>query len=445
MLLQVIPHMETRYLYRINRTMRRSSIYIPFSQRIKNSIVLLALSAALVLGASTSSFAQKIIVNSNGDRVVVYPDGTSRAYEEGDSVLLTRQLSKEEVYRTGDQPIAYENTSDNPSEIRAMMEVSNQFADLTMRQSREANRMTSQALDAKFEVEARLQQARENKNLIEPDKLGSLEEEFDQKVENVKIARNHQKQTTKFAEEAEALLSLSIEKREKSLNKLMVKHAAYYADRDDNVRLDTGYVPATKTANHPPAEESSTGNTSGTTASSGDRYEAYHQQPVTCVAVRHEVDDKGNPEQIVIERKIIFWHTDDDLRPYFREQELVTCSGQLSQLDDNIYVLIEFSIASPNAQKNFGALEEGSLLRLRLIDGTNIDLHNLQGDRGRIDPYSGNTIFIGRYLLEKEQQRSLAKVELDKMRVVWNTGYEDYSIYALDFLIDQFSCLKSYQ
>ena len=97
------------------------------------------------------------------------------------------------------------------------------------------------------------------------------------------------------------------------------------------------------------------------------------------------------------------------------------------------------------AQKNFGALDEGSLLRFRLIDGTNIDLHNVQGDRGRIDPYTGNTIFIGRYLLQKEHQRTLAKTELDKMRVVWNTGYEDYSVYALDFLIDQFKCLKSYQ
>lgn len=409
------------------------------------SFCLVLLTALLSSGTVTSSLAQEIIVNSNGDRVVVYPDGTSRAYEAGDSVLLNRPLSKKEVYSSGNQPVTYENLRDNPSEIRAMMEVSNQFADLTMRQSREANRATSIALDAKFEVEARLQQAQENKNLVEPDQIGTLEDEFDQKVEDVKIARKHQKQTTKFAEDAQALLSLSIDKRANSLNKLMVKHAAYYADRDDNVRLDTGYVPGKVAAEETPSEKPKKAKVSTSATSGGVENGGYQRQPVTCVAVRHELDDKGKPEQIVIERKVIFWHTDDDLRPYFREQELVTCSGQLSQLDDQVYVLIEFSIASPNAQKNFGALEEGSMLRLRLLDGTNIDLNNLQGDRGRIDPYSGNTIFIGRYLLEKDQQRALAKIELDKMRVVWNTGYEDYSIYALDFLINQFNCLKSYQ
>jgi len=442
---QASTKMKSRYLHITFKTTGLDLKHFLFHKVYQKITGLIVLTVLLFFGTAVPSIGQKIIVNSNGDRVVVYPDGTSRAYEEGDSVLLNRQLSKTEVYRTGEQPVAYEDMSDNPSEILAMMEVSNQFADLTKRQSREANRATSWALDAKFEVEAKLQQAQENKNLVEPDQIGALEDEFDIKIEDVKIARKHQKQTTKFAEEAESLLSLSIEKREKALNKLMVKHAAYYADRDDNVRLDTGYVPVGVTAKHTSTESSGAGASSAGASIATVAYEDYEREPVTCVAVRHEVDDKGKPVQIIIGRKVIFWHTDDDLRPYFREQELVTCSGQLSQLEDQIYVLIEFSIASPNAQKNFGALAEGSLLRLRLIDGTNIDLHNLQGDRGRIDPYSGNTIFIGRYRLDKEHQRTLAKTELDKMRVVWNTGYEDYSIYALDFLIDQFKCLKSYQ
>ena len=420
-------------------------IYLPNRNKERYRWAIQCIIICIIQVVAVDSVAQQVIVNSNGDRVIVYPDGSSRTYEDGDSVLLNRQLSKEEVYRTSDNLPVYEKTSDNPSEVRAMMELSNQFADLTMRQSREANRSTSRALDAKFEVEALLQQAQENKNLIEPDKLGSLEDDYDKKVEAVKIARKHQKSTSKFADDAKALLAFSIEKREKTLNKLMVKHAAYYVDRNDHVRLDAGYLPGATGTVHGTYYNSKDAKSAGKQTPNGLTASGYMRQPATCNAVRHEVDKKGNPEQIVIERKEIFRHTDDDLRPYFRERDLMTCSGQLSQLDDNVYVHIEFSIASPNAQKNFGALEEGSLLRLRLIDGTNIDLYNLQGDRGRIDAYTGNTIFIGRYILQKDQQRELAKTELDKMRVVWNTGYEDYSIYALDFLIDQFKCLKSYQ
>ena len=37
------------------------------------------------------------------------------------------------------------------------------------------------------------------------------------------------------------------------------------------------------------------------------------------------------------------------------------------------------------------------------------------------------------------------KSELDKMRIVWSTGYEDYDIHEVDFFMDQIRCLNDYQ
>ena len=146
-----------------------------------------------------------------------------------------------------------------------------------------------------------------------------------------------------------------------------------------------------------------------------------------------------------MEKQQIFTHTDPDLRTYFRDKELITCNAFTSRIGEYVYLTVNFSVASPNARKNFGGLAEGSLLRLLLLDGTIIDLFNLQGDGGKIDPYTGNTIFIGRYLMDKSVQREALKSELDKMRVVWRTGYEDYQIYHVDFLINQINCLNNYQ
>ena len=47
--------------------------------------------------------------------------------------------------------------------------------------------------------------------------------------------------------------------------------------------------------------------------------------------------------------------------------------------------------------------------------------------------------------MDKSVQREALKSELDKMRVVWRTGYEDYQIYHVDFLINQINCLNNYQ
>ena len=409
----------------------------------KNSVGYLIL-LVLILTPLHAAVGQQVIINSSGQRVVVYPDGSWRLFQEADSLLLKNQLAKEQVYNADYRDETYEDTSDNPGELTSTIQVARQFADLTLRQSREANRELSRLIDERFETEARLRQAEENKNFIEPDQLANLEEEFDTRTKEVKTARQHQKKATKFAEEAQAILDMPTDKRAKELNKVMVKHSAYYSGRSDSFTLDSGIIPTASTS---PSKVSSTSNSSGSgpVRSESDYYANYKRKPVTCRAVVNETDGKGKPEMLVIARRTIFKHTDDDLRPYFRDKDLVTCSGQLSQIGEAVYLNLEFSIASPNAQKNFGKLPESSLMRLTLVDGTAIDLVNLQGDGGRIDPYSGNTLFVGRYLLEGNHQKRLAKTELDKMRVVWTSGYEDYDIFAVDFLVDQFTCLKTYQ
>ena len=418
--------------------------HMSYTFSIKQATTLLLVGISMILTLHEVC-AQQVIINSNGQRVVVYPDGSWRLFQEADSLLLKNQLAKEQVYNADYRNETYENLSDNPGELTSTIHVARQFADLTLRQSREANRELARLIDEKFEVEARLRQAEENKSFIEPDQLANLEDSYDQRTKDVKEARKHQKEATAFAEEAQNILDMPTDKRAKALNKVMVKHSAYYAGRNDTFTLDSGIIP---TAQEPTAEvsrEPATSGSSGAVWNEDDYYLSYRRKPVSCLAVVNEADAKGKTEMLVIARRTLFKHTDPDLRPYFRNKDLVTCSGQLSQIGDAVYLNLEFSIASPNAKKNFGVLPESSLMRLTLVDGTEIDLVNLQGDGGRIDPYSGHTLFVGRYLLENANQKRLSKVELDKMRVVWTSGYEDYDIFAVDFLVDQFECLKSYQ
>lgn len=397
--------------------------------------------------------AQQIIVNTQGERVVVFPDGSWRAYEPGDSLLLKQQIQKEQVYSAEERPAVYENMTDNPGELLGTMDMAAQYADLTLRQSREANRKLANAQDAKFETEGQLQQARDNLTIIEPDMIEDLQDQLAARELAVKEAEKHQKKATKFAEEAQSILRMSPSKQVTALDKAMTRHKTYYADRPDDLLLDATYVPsATATVPTTNAQPTTSRSPVEPRARMGlvhphqdSYYGAYSRKPYQCSVVANDRDNKGRVMRLVVATGLLFKHTDDDLRPYFREEDLLTCFGQLSQVGDYVYLSFEFSIASPNAQKNFGSLSESSLLRLTLIDGSEIDLVNLQGDGGRIDPYTGNTVFVGRYLLEKESQRSLSKTELNSMRVVWSTGYEDYDIFAVDFLINQFECLEANQ
>jgi hypothetical protein len=99
---------------------------------------------------------------------------------------------------------------------------------------------------------------------------------------------------------------------------------------------------------------------------------------------------------------LFFSHTDPDLRPFFKDKDLISCLGALSRIGPYVYLRVEFQIASSHAQSNFGALAEGSLLRFKLMNGEYVSLYNLKTNSGRIDPYSGYTVFSGQYALGKK-------------------------------------------
>ncbi|MDX1476443.1 MAG: hypothetical protein R3301_02015 [Saprospiraceae bacterium] len=397
--------------------------------------------------------AQQVILNTNGEQIVIYPDGSWRYYEEADSVLLKKNLKKEELFVPDNDPTnPFEVPADNPEELVQLMRMASEFADLTERQQKEASIALANATGDKFEAEAQLEQANQNKGLVEPDHLAALEEAYDEKTADVKAAKRHLKVTTQFHEQAMKILQLSADKMEKPLSKLMAEHGAYFGSA-------VAEAPGVSGENSPGSEpqdqeqlmESAPDRTPVSpepvraVAGGTDRYSNYVRQPADCQIVQNQIDRNTRKARVVVQRELLFTHTDEELRPYFRQQELVTCHAQLSRIDDNVYLSVEFSIASPNARKNFGALEKGSLFRVKLLDRTDVNLYNLIADRGKIDPYSGHTLFVGQYLIEKDAAKVLSRTEVDKIRVVWSTGFEDYDVYDLDFFIDQFNCLQSVQ
>jgi len=167
----------------------------------------------------------------------------------------------------------------------------------------------------------------------------------------------------------------------------------------------------------------------------------YKSEPFHCRVEMDTIDEITKNRRIVLAPGLIFTHTDPDLRPFFKNKELITCYGKLSKVGAYVYLEIDFQIASSHSQSNFGSLQKDSLLRLKLLNGEYVSLYNFKSDRGHIDPYSGHTIFNGQYVLGKDEIKMLQSSELDKIRILWSTGYEDYDVYKVDFFKDQLNCL----
>ncbi len=139
-----------------------------------------------------------------------------------------------------------------------------------------------------------------------------------------------------------------------------------------------------------------------------------------------------------------FSHTDDRLKPYLQNRDYVKCQSYLTSISGGYrYLTLVITIGSRNARREYGYIKSGSLLNIKLLDNKTVSLFS-QGDHlGNINTANGTTTYTIKYPIDFQKEKILSKGEVDKVRIVWSTGYEDYEVYNVDFFINQLSCLNN--
>lgn len=394
--------------------------------------------------------AQRVIVNSNGERIIMNPDGSWRKAEPGDSLLLRQNLQKSETIGLRSDIIDLAEKG-NPGEGEEyILRQWNELHFKIKEQVKKVQHDFRSATNAQFKAGELLQNAEANKTLIEPDRLASLHENYQKTIASLRFAKLNQKAIKKLADQSKKLIGFPPKKIEKKLPALRTKFEGYL-----DIYEPGQSIPATSKPVYGKTEIAKKTHASGKSSipHAANAVKAglppqqiakpYTSEPFKCRVTTDTIDKATGRRRIMLEPSLIFTHTDPDLRPYFKNKELITCFGRLTKIDAYLYLTIDFQIASSHSQRNFGSLESGSLLRIRLLDGKYVSLYNLKSDRGRIDEYSGNTIFMGQYPLGKDEIKMLLSSPLDKIRILWSTGYEDYDVYKIDFFIDQINCLMT--
>ena len=351
------------------------------------------------------------------------------------------------------------------------------------------------ATNAQFKAGTQLRSAELKKDMIDPVLLATLQTAFDKSVADLKKANLQQKEIKKLVEKARKINAKPGSITEKKVSGMLTTYNDYLARyKPDQAPLANPVVSSPAPApppvppvaqTEPPTEAKQTTQTKPTsqtppsnqpksktqakpkaeeTKPKQEHIEVepppydpeminkrpgqsksfhYLAQPYQCIFEIDTFDRATNMSLKALKPGVLFTHTDPDLKPYFRGKDLITCLGRVSKSGSYVQLTIEFQIASSHSQSNFGSLEEGSLLRFKLMNDEYISLFNLKTNMGHIDPYTGYTIFSGQYALGKQEINKLSTLELDKMRVMWSTGFEDYDVSHVDFLINQLTCLIS--
>ncbi len=487
--------------------------------QVRNFFILILI---CFFGCIFEANAQRVIENENGDRIIVYSDGSWKYFDENDPLdteLLKRlanaqsnpapspapeppvsrkKTKKVKTKKTKSSKSVAKTKSKKPQTTRSkktkipspaiagVIPRIKKVQKVSQQKVSQAEYLEKQLTNNRDKLKKQLQIAMNTDNVSE-NQIESLQRNLSISTSKLKKAKKARKNVVKYAKMADAL---NTKKGTEQVQSLLLLEGAMGIKRNTAVASTTqptitqpgvtGSIPATSsnpisvpttpaTPNPNPgttqpvgnvSTESALYNTENTTqpyvnytrkkpikklVKYNPKEDAFLNPKMTKSKLAHDGVDEFTGKKIrEVGKETFFTHTSENLRAVLKGRDYLTCVGYISSQTGGIKILnLKFDIASDLAQQEFGIIDKGSVLTVKLLDGSAIRLLNKKTDIGVIDPVNKSTTYSGQYIITNKDEKALSKSEVDKVRVVWSTGYEDYDIYEMDFLIKQLNCINS--
>jgi hypothetical protein len=171
---------------------------------------------------------------------------------------------------------------------------------------------------------------------------------------------------------------------------------------------------------------------------------SYGQTESNCSYRVNEVDEFTGSSKLITTTSLYVEHTDSTLLKYYKNKkhsyfELQTYCGKINDLRA-LYMSIR--IDSKDAYKYFGSISTGAKCIFKFEDGETLTINFPKYETGDMNYNGGYTTYSPYLVITDEDYETLRTKKVDKLRIYWSKGYEDYTVDFPEVLINQFNCIK---
>ena len=424
-----------------------------------------AICTAIAIACAGSAPAQTLTTNAAGQRVIVYPDGSTRLFDEPagapPAVPATDAKSPSDSgVPTASAPPTYATTQAPPSSSvtgYVNRPTPEEEADAVLEVRRRVARLEDEVTSlAKLARKAR---SREAKLADRVRKLRASEDIEDRsKIEIINQQLVAAREASTDAEEARASSTARAQALRQTFGMSIAERASYLGGLGFGYLLDEGADQATRDEATAAALPGGTPATlpqtpdrlaTDPTAERADGFVAYDRRsdtrytpPLpTCSPAFDGVDEFTGKRRVALAPEVFFTYTSPELKPFLKSESLVTCEAWLTRTGKTTILETRYTIRSQFATKEFGVLPKGSQMTLRTVGGQRLTLKNQVQSQAEYDPVEKVSTYRGRYPLSRSAQKFLIDALLDEVRVMWGTGFDDYPLFDLAILQRQLGCL----
>ena len=173
-----------------------------------------------------------------------------------------------------------------------------------------------------------------------------------------------------------------------------------------------------------------------------DRNPEYITHDEICSITFNGMDESLDQKRIEHGPQHLFGHTSEKLKHVLKKKNFLNCNAYLTLLDGDFYLNLDLELATKDASKSYGYIDKNDLVKLTFINGENFIANSIYKAEGKLEQYSGHTKYEAVYRLQDINMELIKDLELDKLAIIWSSGYEEYPVYEIDLLQRQLECIK---
>ncbi|MBK6449294.1 MAG: hypothetical protein IPN87_15340 [Saprospiraceae bacterium] len=163
-----------------------------------------------------------------------------------------------------------------------------------------------------------------------------------------------------------------------------------------------------------------------------------------CNVIFAGTDEYTKKKRIDLQKEILFDYTDPEVATYLKGRSYVTCEANFVEFIGDIRILtLKITVASRMARAEYGYLNSNTLMSVKMLNGETVTLFSNGSDVGQVDNNNNLTVYKANFPVTRENQKTLMNSLVDKIKIVWSTGYEEYSVTNIDFFSNQIRCLDN--
>ena len=164
----------------------------------------------------------------------------------------------------------------------------------------------------------------------------------------------------------------------------------------------------------------------------------------TCRLVQAKEDIAGSDLLLRTKSEHLTFHLPAEMRVHRRGRPMLSIDSHFEVKESGKFMVLDIILQIPSARRSMGGIRKNRPIRMQMLSGEIVNLQIINEDTGTFFQDLNEVHFRAIAPLSRKDYKVLAENEIDRLRIQWDSGNQDYEVFDIRVLKHQINCINQY-